>query len=457
MFLLLLGTISSGFADPVASDVPAKDGKSPARNQVNPNLLVDVSRNFVLNGISQTINQVNPFCREVRNIPVRGTIRINARLEPVLVSDPNQGDVDLVVNGTVTAQVLAYPGPLIVAGLADVPFQGHKRVLMQPGGFQEGPPASLACGQIFLVDAETRFRGPLLNAAGKLVVRRVYRKRRASAEEMLSRRVEQQINQQLEQRAAQVIANANQSYREKFLDPLVQNGLSPTELRYRTTPDHIYGEAGLARGKQQGGVGKPPELIDQPDLAVRLHESFVNNAADNLFAGQTFTDVDMAQRVARFMGPLGRNIPTKREEVPWTVTFARENPVAIAFANHGFALTIKGTQFTQGEEIYPIPMNITARYQIQKTTTGVKAVRQGEVEVRPPGFKPGSEKDMDVRQQILAVQLEDRFSRMLSEQMVIEKLPLPERMTREGPYLTTQADAVQGWLVLAWKQEKMTR
>ena len=126
-------------------------------------------------------------------------------------------------------------------------------------------------------------------------------------------------------------------------------------------------------------------------------------------------------------------------------------PISVSFADGRFSVTIRGRRYKKGEKSYP-GMNVTAVYEITRTEDGFKAVRRGELQIFPPGFVPGSGRQLSVREQVLRDLLQRRFGKMLEEEIVPEPLLLPGKWEAAGGLNLVQWEAKDGWMLLAWKQ-----
>ena len=99
-------------------------------------------------------------------------------------------------------------------------------------------------------------------------------------------------------------------------------------------------------------------------------------------------------------------------------------------------------------------MNISASYKIEhspKEPSKVRVVRQGPIEVFPPGFTPGSGQRMGARQEVLRKLLEKRFAKVFEPEFLGEGIELPGRWKAAGKLLASQVVCRDGWLSIAWK------
>ena len=136
---------------------------------------------------------------------------------------------------------------------------------------------------------------------------------------------------------------------------------------------------------------------------------------------------------------------------PWAITFARRQPISVSFADDGFKIAIHGAQYYKGNAVYD-GMNIAAAYKIEKTPKGFKAVRQGEIEVLPSDFVPGSGAKIDGRRLSTCTVLKNRFEKVFEKEMLGEGLELPGKWKAAGKLLPIEVVCRDGWLVIAWKR-----
>jgi hypothetical protein len=198
-----------------------------------------------------------------------------------------------------------------------------------------------------------------------------------------------------------------------------------------------------------GSPSPPPSLEDEHDLAVRLHESAVNNFMASAFAGMILEEEAFLDQVTELVGSLPEALKPDEEQEPWGITFAREQPISVTFADGGFRMTLRGVKYATGDKEYQ-GMNVTAVYQIRKTEQGFGAVRQGELQIFPPGFDPGGDKKLTSSQTVLRTLLEKRFGKIFEEELAVEDLSLPGRWNKAGQLTLARWEASDGWMLLAW-------
>ena len=191
-------------------------------------------------------------------------------------------------------------------------------------------------------------------------------------------------------------------------------------------------------------------MVEGADMSLRLHESMINNLAHDAIAGRTIHEEKVQAAATNLLGELPEKMKGDEDGQPFAITFARRQPISVAFADDGFKVTIRGVEYRKGAN-KSNAMNITAAYKIEKTPKGFKAVRQGEIEVFPPDFVPGAGQQLDAQRQIMRTLLKKRFAKVFEPEFLGEGLELPGKWKAAGKMLPIEVVCRDGWLVIAWK------
>src|SRR5262249_44668384 len=144
----------------------------------------------------------------------------------------------------------------------------------------------------------------------------------------------------------------------------------------------------------------------------------------------------------------------KQDDTDWSITFAKEKPAVVAFADQGFRMVMRLAEFSSGDSEYD-GMDLTVIYKIEKQGTAFKAVRQGPIDALPPNFKKGQK--LSARQQVMRTVLQKRFGKIFTPEMDLESMELSGDLAKAGPLATTRAEADRGWLLIAWRKGERTK
>jgi hypothetical protein len=116
-------------------------------------------------------------------------------------------------------------------------------------------------------------------------------------------------------------------------------------------------------------------------------------------------------------------------------------------------VTVRGSRFTSGDREFPA-MDIWAAYKIEPGPSGIRLVRDGDVQIYPPGFVPGGAEKLTVSETSLRRILQKRFNKVFEEVAVVEPLRLPEQLAHAGPLPMEQLVARKdGWVAVGWRKK----
>jgi hypothetical protein len=355
-----------------------------------------------------------------------------------------------VFNGAAYTKTLGVNGPARIHSSGTTKLNGHQVLYIDADGVHANPSTSNATTAI-----RTTGIGATKGGIRGCIVERVATKRVAQAkpgaERSTSRKAETTLNKRLADRVNEFVAEANQRYWNQIRQPLTEKGQFPEAFLIRTTPSELL-VTGVAAGPSQlGASSTPPELTGEPGMAIRLHETAVNNFAQGVLAGETLHSERVRDEMAEILGELPERFQDEEGKAPWSITFADEKPLEVAFADDGFTITIRGKQYTSDERTYRA-MNVTAAYKIESSADGLKAVRQGDLQIFPPGFVPG-ERRFSVPEQTLRSILERRFNKLFTPEMGGEAMQPPGRFKSLGPLQMTNFATHGGWITLGWQPQ----
>ena len=249
-----------------------------------------------------------------------------------------------------------------------------------------------------------------------------------------------------------MLAQANRDYQKKFHRPTTERKVFPQLLQFSTTKEamHVVGlEAGAA---QLAASGEPPALArPEADVSVRVHQSSVNNMAASVLSGMVLHEATLQATISELLGYVPERLKPDPDQEPWTIVFARQQPISVSFGDGGFNITLRGQEYFKGDKGYP-GMNVSATYKFVKEGDVFKAIRQGDLQIFPPGFVPGHGQ-IGVRHQVIRKLLERRVGKMLQPELVAKGItPSGKRGAAIGKLYPVEMDAQNGWLVVGWQR-----
>jgi hypothetical protein len=412
------------------------------------NLLLDVSCAFVHAAVQKTIDQTDPLYDVILGAQIQGTGRTRGQVRAELIPDSGCAVVELVATGVTHAQSVATRGPVHMTGVGTVPFQVRQRLLLDAAGVHSGPPQLRLTIHSVPTGMTTDFQGVLLDRIVKRVGWRVYQRNKEEGMRIAVCHAKQKLREKVDEAAQPQLELLQKAYVEG-LQKLAAKGIALAQLHFSTTTDNLS-LAAVAQTAAAGPPAAPPPVKENPDLALRLHETLANHLAQFHLHGKTYNSAQLEKQAPKFLGPLGslaEGTPSK----PWSITFVEGKPLTITFADGGFRVETRLAEFTSGEDVFP-GMNVSARFRFQCTPRGVVAQRQGEVEAFPLDFDPKGGQKLSARQQAMRTILQRRFSKLFQQELLLDNLALPQGLSKVGPLVVSRADAANGWLLLTWRR-----
>ena len=411
---------------------------------VHPNFFVQVSRDMIAAGIEEPMDSVEPVRDCILGASVSGTGHVTGQISVELMPSTSRGEIHVVVQGTVQSQTVGRKGPARVYNDGTTQLTARKPILLDAEGFSMRPATSDASVRSTVRDVQAGRGGFIERAATK----RVY-KMKCQAEAIASSHAEQQANRRADDQAAEMVGDAQEQFVKKVRTPLVDRGLFPKQLDVSTTADELFITGLEAAPRQLAAPGPPPAVVEGRSLTARVHQSSVNNFAQTALAGMIVKEERFQASVIEMLGELPDRLKSEEDAEPWGITFAPQGPFTVSFDEGQFTIIMRGWQYTTGESSFA-GMNVKAVYNIEKGPQGFKAVRQGPLEIFPPGFKPGSGQQLSVRQQTLRTLLERRMGKIFEAEIVPDDIELPGRWEGTGKLVLAQWDVSDGWMTVAF-------
>jgi hypothetical protein len=418
----------------------------------HPNLLLQASQGFVSAGMSRVVDETEPVRDMILGTDISGTGRTRGEVQIRFIPDPLEAVIEAELVGTNSSRTVGRNGPALVYSRGTTRLHARKRLMVNDEGIR-------ALGATATAEASTQITGVgstkrgLVDCLVKKIAQRKIPQQKRQAERIASRHASDRLGTRFDGQTAAQLADAESKFVEKFRNPLLRRGEFPGRLRFSTTADQLrllVLEAGPGRF---AAPDAPPDLTGSPELALRMHESLVNNLAEGLLAGETIGQKWMEETAMDLLGKVPDRLKDDPDKEPWTMTLAEHRPVTFTLSDGGFTLKARGTSYTSGDRRFDA-MDFTIKYRLERSGKAVKAVRQGDIEIFPPGFVQGRDR-LALRHATLRNLMRKRLEKLFEPEMAPKgPLTLPGEWEKVGPLEVTQLIADKGWLALAWRRDK---
>lgn len=406
------------------------------------NLFIQASKKLVATGIEQDIDETSPLNDSVLGVRIAGTVRMTGRVSLAMLPNEENASLKLLLHGQANSSNVGWKGPVTVHSTGYTAITAEKLLTIDSSGLH-GSPASAACATSSSIDGVDANCGLIQRLATKKA-----HKSKGQAEAVASSKAESRVESRVDEQAAEMLDKANDSFQKKFRKPLVRRDGFPRSLRIRSTEDRLLVDW-LQRSDAQIAASSPaPPMSGQQDLEVRLHQSFVTNFSEAAIGGVTLTDEKLAQMLEDATGEVPEELRIDEDKDPWSITFSTSSPISATFADQTITLAIHGDRFTRSDTKLNTPMRITAIYRFEKTPTGSKLVRQGEVEVVYSSQKPGQRES--TQQVAFKTFMRRKFDALFKSEIVSEGIKLPGRWEKGGKLQVRDMTTTREWLSASW-------
>lgn len=418
------------------------------RHYCQPNLYVRASRELVAAAFEEDVDRVSPVRQVILGTDVYGTGRTIGKIRVNLLPDRRRAAIETRLIGDTHTDTIGYNGPVRIFSTGVTHLRSSKRLWLDANGLSARPASTEADVDNTINAIAANRCGPL----GRFIERMAWKKagqQEHLAEAIASERAEQQANREVDAQTEERLAEANEQFRRRFRDPLLRRDQLPI-IQASSTTDVLQFEVLQVDQDQLAAPSAPPSLDGAPLLAVRLHESAAGNFAAALLAGETLNQEKIESLYEDFDRPVPEELKRDPDEPAWSMTFARTDPITVDLRDGGFRVTLRGQQYTSGERTFPA-MDVTAEYKIERTETGVKLIRQGDLVISPPGHQPGQ--PLSAGQISLRRLLTRRFGELFKPEIVTEGLKLEGKLAKLGTLRLSQIACDGGWATLGWNAE----
>ena len=434
----ILGTLeAAGQVPDLVSDVRSHFGQ--------PNLMARVSNSFIVRNTEQTIDDQREVSEEILGSQQTGEAHTLGTVTLNTVTNPDQAELKAVLEATTTAQNIGRRpignlGTIVIHSDSESQATASKSILIDDGRLRSTAARARAT---------TRTKINKVSAPrfiSKFATRQVHRKK-GKAESIASQRVARRLEDQFDERVSESVGQANDNVTKEVRYPLIRLDAYPEAMNFSTTEEDLNLEVVQAGQFQVGTTDEAPPISDDSDAALVVHQSAINNLAESILGGKTITDRMAAEllEVAN-QGDLPEEFSVDRTN-PWSITLAKYQPVTVELGDSKITVNIRGNRFRRGGSSVNDMIQVSATYQIEKTSKGVRLSREGDVELTYPG-----KEQLTVEQTAVKSFLLVKFNYLFKDSAETTGVQFPGRFEDKAPMELAVFEMSSGWLSLAWKQ-----
>ena len=437
-----------------------------------PNLAAYVSAGLIAAAMDREIDEPTSIREMILGASVVGEGHTKGKLAVSLVPSEEQAVLGLKMTGMTKSETIARKRSVQVFANSTTELEANKHVHFSSEGFSSLPASAIAT-------TETDVTGLSHERGSRLIERIAWKKvgkSRGQAQQESSMRASRRVEQRMDAQAKEMLADANDKYRAKFRGPLLRKDAFPGLFQVHSSDASVRLKIQKAAPDQLAAPAAVAEPPSDHDLAVRLHESFVNNMAASLIGGKKVSSDDAEkeggdgnfleklkkQRVKKIEQrrkaegqPEKAATPAEGEQAPWQMRFASRNPLSVEFRKGTVKFTLRGVEFSGlDDQEYKRAMSMWAVYNVEIDKYGGVRLTLVEQGVDPTAVEKGQRfvaADAPVRSKLRA-----RWKATLEgengENKVVEVFPLefPDPQLKNiGQLAFTALSVEDGWLTIA--------
>lgn len=415
-----------------------------------PNIILEVHESLLAQAVNRPVDQVMPVDEVVLGTRVRGTGRTQGNVRLDFVPSPDRAAFDLVFDATNIANTRGSQGPVTVNSRGVTNLGARRRFFLDEYTATATPVQASAA-------TDTTVTGIGINSRfGKRMIRKIASRKIAEtkqqAEAIAEGRARERLGRQFREQTEPALAQFRDQFQGKVRGPLEAQGLYPEMLHMNTTDTTLAITARKAAAGQLAAASQPPATVSGNLISARVHESAINNILEEKLGGRIITQADADRMAREGNAKMPESLGSDPEQKPWAVTFAKYRPVTVAVDDGRVKVMVRGDKFVSGDRSFP-GMDIWATYAIARSSQGLHLVREGDVQIYPPGFKPGGREKLSMAETSLRRILQKRFDKLCKDVIDIPDLPLQGELAAAGPLPMQQLVARKdGWVVAGWRR-----
>ena len=415
-----------------------------------PNLLLEIRESLMAQAVNRPVDRVMPVQEMMLGTRIRGTGHTRGDVRLDFVPCENRAAFDLVFSATNISDTRGSQGPVTVCTHGVTKLDARRRLFLDEHTATAGPVQVAA-------DADTSTTGIGVNAAiGQRLIRKVASRKVAEtkpqAEAIAEGRARERLRREFQEQTDPAVSQFREQFQSKVRGPLQAEGLYPELLHMSTTDDTLIVTARKSAGVQLAAASLPPSTDPGNVLSARVHETAINNALETRLAGRIFTQDDVVRIARERNAKMPESLGSDPDQQPWAVTFAKHRPVSVSVDDGRVKVMVRGDKFVSGDRSFG-GMDIWATYAIGSSSGGLHLIREGDVQIYPPGFKPGGTEKLSMAETSLRRILQKRFDKLFKQVIDLPDLPLQGELAAAGPLPMHQLEARRdGWVVAGWRK-----
>ncbi|MEO8493860.1 MAG: hypothetical protein ABI614_02235 [Planctomycetota bacterium] len=431
----------------------------------HPNLHVFASKQLVASGVRDSVEAVEPVRDYILGTSIRGTARMTGKVDLDLIPSDSRAAFNITMAGNAVTNNVGRNRSVSIYSTGYTRLNASKRVYLDPEGVTSDWATATAWTNSTVSSIAAKC-GLVRKIAWKQV-----NQKQGQAERIASGKAASRVAGRVDAQAGEMLGNANENFQSKFRAPLVRRESFPELLDLQTTNDQLLVRMLRAGSFQLAAPGPAPELDGKFDLGARVHESIAGNFSESILGGVMLTDERIVEMYKEAEMEIPEDLKITQDSEPWAITFARTQPITVAFANGGVKVSVLCQNLHQGEGYTPVSLplkddtteklyrpeiRISREYELTTPNDGgLQLVSKGDLKIEFMDLNGEPATMYGARHAAAVGFLSKTFSAMLKPKLPEEAtdgISLKGRWARIGKLKARVANVADGWLSIGWEQ-----
>ena len=431
----------------------------------HPNLFVAASKQLVASSVRDAVQASEPLRECIMGTSIHGTTHLTGNVDLDLVPSDERAAFDITLAGNAVSNNVGYNRSVSIYSTGYTNVNARKRVYFDLEGVTSDWATATASTSTVVSSIAAKCR-----VVRKIAWNQVNQKK-GQAERIGAGKAASRVAGRVDEQAGETLAEAEESYQDKFRAPLVRRESFPEMFDLKTTENQLFVELLRAGSYQLAAPGPAPAVEGDFDLAARVHESIAGNFSESMIGGVMLSDERIVEMYKEAELEVPADLEITNDSDPWAITFARSQPISVSFANGGVNISVLVQSLHQGEgyvavslllkdeateKLYRPDIRISRDYELTTPNDGgLQLVAKGDLKVEFIEMNGEPAKSYGARHAAAVGLLSKKFNAMLKPKLPEEAtdgITFKGRWERAGKLKARLANAADGWLSIGWEQ-----
>lgn len=291
--------------------------------------------------------RTTPIRQSIVGVPVRGTGVVRTELGLRLVPSTDTWSFELQTQGSIEGRTGSKQWPARLSNDSLSRFTSITPIRIEREGIEIGGTEVQATSQARLRELRTDFDGlPVISSLVRSLVIAQYLDRSGIAQRQSEQLVRTEVEANVSEEVSAEIDKASAELSSRLLGPLGRMQLDPLVVDLKTTEQRLAIRYRIAGDWQVAAFTPRPRALSNSLLSFQIHQSAINNACEQIFAGTKLERVDdLLRRIADQFGIPAEKIPQNAHD-DVRIQLAPTRPVSVVFDEDQVTLTLRVARLT---------------------------------------------------------------------------------------------------------------